>query len=130
MTDKARITVAGHPDVNVRVKLRPIEFEAGGEASLTVSTGDIHLHVNEIPYSIFIPFLGRRVVRSLGPFGVGLKPFEAQLRVHGIGVRGEIGGEEAGADVHTHCEYKAEIDIEGEVVERAVAAVITKIVED
>ena len=130
MSDTTRITVAGHPDLNVRVRLKPIEFEAGGEASLAVATGEIHAHVGEIPYSNYIPFLGRRVVRSLGPFNISLRPFEAQMRIHGIGVTGTIGGEEAGAEVHTHCEYKAEIDIAGEAVERLVAAVVTKVVEE
>lgn len=130
MSDGTRITVSGHPDVNMRVKFKPIEFEAGGEASVAVATGDIHVRVGEVPYAIFIPFLGRRVVRSLGPFNVNVKPFEGVLRVHGVDVRGAIGGEDAGADIHTHCEYKAEIDISGEAVERVVAAVITKMVED
>ena len=129
MSDKASITVAGHPDLHVHLKLRPIEFEAAGEATIAIATSDIHMHVNEVPYSVFIPFLGRRIVRSLGPFAVQIKPFEAQLKALGMGVRGEIGGEDAGADIHTKCEYKAEIDISDELVERVVT-VITKIVAE
>ncbi len=129
MSDKTSITVSGHPDLHVRMKLRPLEFEAAGEASIAVATSDIHLHINEVPYSIFIPFLGRRVVRSLGPFGVQIKPFEAQLKVLGMGVRGEIGGEEAGADIDAKCEYKAEIDISGDLVEQ-VTNIVTNIVAE
>ena len=125
-----RITVSGHPDLNVRVKLKPLEFEAGGAVSFAVATGDIHLHVNEVPYSIAIPFLGRRLVRSLGPFTVNIKPFEAQLRAEGLGVRGVIGGEDAGADINAHCEYKAEIDISGEAVEQFVATVVAEVIEE
>jgi hypothetical protein len=98
--------------------------------SFAVATGDIHLHVNEVPYSIAIPFLGRRLVRSLGPFTVNIKPFEAQLRAEGLGVRGVIGGEDAGADINAHCEYKAEIDISGEAVEQFVATVVAEAIEE
>jgi hypothetical protein len=128
MSDKARIALAAHPDLNVRMKLRPMEFEAGGEASLGVVTGDVHLRVAEIPYSMAIPFLARRVVVSAyGPFGVHIKPFEAQLKAFGISIRGAVGGEEAGAEFHTRGECRAEIDISGEIVERAVAALATKV---
>ena len=129
MSDKTSITVTGHPDLHVQLKLRPIEFEAAGEASIVVATSDIHFHINEVPYSIFIPFLGRRVVRSLGPFGLQIRPFEAQLKVLGMEVRGEIGGENAGADINARCEYKAEIDISGDLIEQ-VASVITRIVAE
>lgn len=125
-----KITVSGHPDINVRLKLKPLEFEVGGAVAFAVATGDIHLHINEVPYSIAIPFLGRRVVRSFGPFGVHIKPFEAQLRADGIGMRGVIGGENAGADIHAHCEYKAEIDVSGEAVEQVVAAVVAEVIEE
>jgi hypothetical protein len=128
MKDSVKISLAGHPDLNVRVKMKPLEFEMGGEASLAVATGDIHLHVAEFPYSMAIPFLGRRVVMSAyGPFGIHIKPIEAQLKALGVAVRGVVGGEDAGCEIHTHGACKAEVDISGEIVERAVQAVAKKI---
>ena len=45
-------TVAAHPDVNLQLKIKPVDFQIGGEAaSLSLATGDIHLRVEEIPHS-------------------------------------------------------------------------------
>jgi hypothetical protein len=130
MNAKTHISVAAHPDINLRVKMKPFEFQVGGEASFALATGDIHIRVEEIPVYIAIPFLKRRVAAgSVGPFGVHVKPFEAKFRASGIDARGVLGNEYAEAELHALGNCKAEIEVSGKLAEKAVDAVI-KTIED
>jgi hypothetical protein len=131
MTAKTHIAAAAHPDVNFRVKMKPFEFEIGGQGSFAVTTGEIHARFDEIPISVTIPFLPRRVIAgSVGPFGVQIKPFEAQVRDVALDVRGRLGRENVEADVHAKGDCKAEIEISGALADKAVKAVIKTIVEE
>lgn len=131
MTARTHIAVAAHPDVNLRVKMQPFEFEIGGGGSFTLTTGDIHVSFEEIPISVAIPFLPRRVIAgSVGPFGVNIKPLEAQFRAFGLDARGVFGKETAEADVHVTGNCKAEIELSGTLADEALKAAIKTIVED
>ena len=131
MTARTHIAVAAHPDVNLRVKMKPFEFEIGGEGSFTLTTGDTHFSVEEIPVRVAIPFLKRRVIAgSVGPFGVHIKPFEAQFRAFGIDARGVFGKETAEAEVHVTGNCKAEIELSGTLADEGLNAAIKTIVED
>jgi hypothetical protein len=131
MTARTHIAVAAHPDVNFRIKMKPFEFELGGQGSFAVTTGDIHFRFDEIPIIVAIPFLPRRVVAgSIGPFGVRIKPFEAQFRAFGLDVRGVLGGEKVEADVLAKGDCKAEIEISGKLADQAIKAAIKTIVEE
>ena len=130
MTAKTHIKVAAHPDVNFRVRMKPFEFELGGQASFALTTGDIHVRFDEIPVSVAVPFLRRHVIAgSVGPFGVHIRPFEAQFRAFGLDARGVLGREDAEADVHAKGDCKAEIEISGKLAE-AVKAGVKTIVEE
>jgi hypothetical protein len=125
MTAKTRIEIAAHPDFNLRLKTKPLEFEVGGEASFALGTGDIHVRFDEIPISVAIPFLPRRVVAgSLGPFGVHIKPFEAQLRVFKVGARGVLGKENAETDLHCTGNCKADIEISGKLADKVIKTIV------
>jgi len=116
MTAKTHISVAAHPDVHLRMKMKPLDFEIRGEASFALVTGDIHIRFDEIPLTMAVPFLRRRVVAgSIGPFGVHVKPFEAQLRAFGLDTRGVIGSDKGEVDLHATGHCKAEIEITGKV---------------
>jgi hypothetical protein len=131
MNAKTFISVAAHPDIKLRVKTQPFEFQVGGEASFSLATGDIHVRFEEIPLYIAIPFLKRRVAAgSVGPFGVHVKPFEARLHASGIDARGVLGKECAEAELHAAGNCKAEIEVSGKLADKAVNAAIKTIVED
>lgn len=131
MTSRTHIEVAAHPDLNLRVKIKPLEFEIGGQASFALTTGDIHIRCDEIPIMVVIPFLPRRVIAgSVGPFGVHIRPFEAQFRAFGLDARGVLGRENAEADVHAKGDCKAEIEISGKLTDQAVKAAVKTIVEE
>jgi hypothetical protein len=130
MNAKTHISVAAHPDINLRVKMKPFEFQVGGEASFSLATGDIHVRFEEIPVHIAIPFLKRRVAAgSVGPFGVHVKPFDARFHASGIDARGVFGKEGAESELHATGNCKAEIEVSGKLAEKAVDAVI-KTIED
>jgi hypothetical protein len=131
MTTRTHIEAVAHPDLNLRVKMKPLEFEIGGQASFALTTGDIHIRCDEIPIIVAIPFLPRRVIAgSVGPFGVRIRPFEAQFRAFGLDARGVLGKENAEADVHAKGDCKAEIEISGKLADQAVKAAIKTIVEE
>jgi hypothetical protein len=131
MNARTHISVAAHPDINLRVKMKPFEFQVGGEASFSLATGDIHFRVEEIPVHIAIPFLKRRVAAgSVGPFGVHVKPFEARLDASGIDARGVLGKECAEAELHAVGNCTAEIELSGRLADKVVNAAIKTIVED
>ncbi len=125
MTAKTRIAVAAHPDGNFRVKMKPFELEISGQGSFAVTTGEIHARFEEIPISVKIPFLPRRVIAgSVGPFGVQIKPFEAEVRDVALDVRGILGKENVEADVRAKGDCKAEIEISGALANKAVIKTI------
>lgn len=131
MTAKTRIAVAAHPDLNLRVKFNPLDFEVAFEGTVAVSTGDIHLHFDEIPMSSAIPFLHRRVVASsIGPFGVHVKPFEAQVRAVDFNTRGTIGRNDAELALHATGNCKAEIDVSGGLPDKLLKAAVKTIIEE
>jgi hypothetical protein len=70
------------------------------------------------------------VAGSVGPFGVRIRPFEAQFRAFGLDARGVLGRENAEADVHAKGDCKAEIEISGKLADQAVKAAIKTIVEE
>jgi hypothetical protein len=131
MNDKTSISIAAHPEIDVRVKMKPFEFQVGGEATFSLATGDIRFRVEEIPVYVAIPFLKRRVAAgSVGPFGVHVQPFEARLHASGIDARGVLGKESSEADLHLTYDYKAKIEVSGKDAEKAVNAVINRTVKD
>jgi len=116
MTTKTRIEIAAHPDINVRMRMDPLEFKIGGEASFALVTGDIHFRADEIPVNVTIPFLHRRVVvGSIGPFGVHVRPFEAQVRAFGLDAQGVFGREGSEVELHATGHCKAEIEVSGKL---------------
>jgi hypothetical protein len=131
MNARTYISVAAHPDINLRVKMKPFEFQVGGEASFSLATGDIRVRVEEIPVYLAIPFLKRRVTAgSVGPFSVHVRPFEAKFHASGIDARGMLGKECAEAELHALGNCKAEIEVSGKLANQAVNAAIKTIVED
>ena len=127
MTDRSHLTLVSHPDVDFRIRMRPFGFEVAGEGSAEISTGDIHLRFDEIPLTVRVPFLPRQVVAgSIGPFGVHIKPFDAQLRAVRVDVRGVLGKEQIEADVHAEGECKSDVDITGKLADQVVVNATSK----
>nr|MEA2799098.1 hypothetical protein [Phenylobacterium sp.] len=107
-----RIEVAGHPALAARVRMKPFPFEVAGHGAFEVSLGDVHLHFDEIPIHVRVPFLSRRVLAgSVGPFGVRMKPVEARVRAAEVVTRGVMGGEESGVDLHLDGACGASVEI-------------------
>jgi hypothetical protein len=123
MTTKTRIEIAAHPDINVRTRMDPLEVKIDGEASFALVTGDIHFRVDEIPVNVAIPFLRRRVVMgSIGPFGVHVRPFEAQVRAFGFDAQGVLGREGSEVELHGTGHCKAEVEVSGKLPTTLVKA--------
>jgi len=111
MTRK-RIEFAGHPKLAGRVRMQPFQFEIASRGAFEVSVGDVHLHFDEIPIHLRIPFLSRRVLAgSIGPFGVRMKPVEARLRVAEMATEGVLGGKESGLDLNLDGACRASVEI-------------------
>ena len=88
MADKSHLKLVSQPDVNLRIRMRPFEFEVAGQGTVEVATRDIHLRFDEIPLTVRVPFTAQQVVAgSIGPFGVHIRPFDAQLRAVGVTLR-------------------------------------------
>jgi hypothetical protein len=123
MADKSHLKLVSQPDVNLRIRMRPFEFEVAGQGTVEVATRDIHLRFDEIPLTVRVPFTAQQVVAgSIGPFGVHIRPFDAQLRAVGVDVHGVLGKEQIEADVHAAGECKSDVDITGKLAEEVVKA--------
>ncbi len=131
MTEASRIALATHPDVHLRVRLKPVDFEVAFQGDVSVATSDVQVNLSEIPVTVAVPFLRRRVVAgSVGPFGLHIKPFEAQFKTSGIRTQGVIGKKETEFDLHATGHCRAEAEIVGGLAERIVSATIETIVEE
>ncbi|MGR4865691.1 hypothetical protein [Caulobacter sp. LARHSG274] len=109
---RRRIELAAHPELAARVRMKPFQFEVDGRGAFEVSLGDVHLHFDEIPVHLRIPFLSRRVLAgSIGPFGVRMKPVEARVRAVEVATRGVLGGEESGLDLDLDGAFRASVEI-------------------
>lgn len=115
---KSHIEFAGHPDLGLTVRMQPLHVEFASQGAVAFAIGDVRLHLEEIPVYLRVPFLGRRVLAgSVGPFGVHLKPLEAEVRAMGMETRGVIGREETELHLHGKGACKAEIEISRETPE-------------
>jgi hypothetical protein len=131
MTTSTSVEVSAHPDLTLRLRMKPVEFRIGGEASFALTTGDIHIRLDEVPVNMAIPFLRRRVVvGSIGPFGVHVRPFEAQVRAFGVDAHGVLGMEPGETDLNVTGNCKAEIEISGKLAEQALKAAVRTITEE
>jgi hypothetical protein len=113
---RRQIDLAAHPELVARVRMQPFKFEVGSRGALEVSLGDVHLHFDEIPIRLRVPFLSRRVLAgSVGPFGVRMEPVEGRIRCAEMVTEGVLGGEESGVDVRLDgaCRATAEIVDDG-----------------
>lgn len=109
---RRRIEFAGHPKLAARVRMEPFQFEVASRGAFEVSVGDVHLHFDEIPVHLRIPFLGGRVLAgSIGPFGVRMKPLEARVRAAEVVTHGTLGGKESGLELSLDGACKASIEV-------------------
>jgi hypothetical protein len=113
---KTQIEFSGNPDLNLTVKMKPMHFDFACQGALALAVGDVRLQFDEIPLFLRIPFLKRRVLAgSVGPFGVHLKPFEAQVRATEMETHGVIAREGSEFDLHGKGGCTAEIEISGDL---------------
>jgi len=133
MIFKSHATIAANPDITMRAHIDTLDVEFAGEAGLDIVTGEIELHVTEIPLHLTIPFLRRRrvVAGTLGPFRVKVNPAQLSVRTTGVHVEGAIGGEN-GIDGTVHCQGKcqAEIDLVGQSPGKILKAAIEGVFEE
>lgn len=109
---RRRIEVEGHPKLAARVRMKPFQFEVASRGAFELSVGDVHLHFDEIPIHLRIPFLHRRVLAgSVGPFGVRMKPLEARVRAAEVVTHGVLGGKESGLDLNLDGACRASIEV-------------------
>lgn len=131
MTDKTRIKFAGHPDLTLKVRMKPLDFEVASEGAFALAIGDVRMHFDEIPLHLRVPFLRRRVLTgSVGPFGVHIKPFEAKISALGLKTRGVFGRDGAEFDFHGTGACKAEVEVSGKLPEQFVKEAVTVVVEE
>jgi len=109
---RRRIEFEGHPKLAARVRMKPFQFEVASRGAFEFSVGDVHLHFDEIPIHLRIPFLRRRVLAgSIGPFGVRMKPLEARVRAAEVVTHGVLGGKESGLDLNLDGACRASIEV-------------------
>ena len=109
---RRRIDIAAHPELLARVRTKPFTFKVASSGGLEVLLGDVHLHFDEIPLHLRIPFLPRRVLAgSIGPFGLRMRPVEARVRVAEFVTEGVMGGDESGLDVQLEGACRATVEI-------------------
>ena len=131
MTDKTTIKFAGHPDLTLKVRMKPLDFEVASEGAFALAIGDVRMHFDEIPLHLSVPFLRRRVLTgSVGPFGVHIKPFEAKISALGLETRGVFGRDGAEFDLHGTGACKAEVEVSGKLPEQFVKESVTVVVEE
>jgi hypothetical protein len=131
MTAKTHISLAGHPDLTLQVKFKPLDFAYTCQGTIAVAMSDVHVHIDEVPVTVAIPFLGRRVVTSsYGPFNAHLKPFEAQFRVAGFDTRGIVGREGAGMELHGTGACKGDIEFSGKLLDELAKAAAKLVAEE
>ena len=116
---RRRVELAGHPELAARVLMQPFPFEVVHDGAVELSLGDVHLHFDEVPIRLRIPFLRRRVLAgSVGPFGVRMKPVDARIRAAEAVTRGVLGGEESGLEARLEGAFRARAEItDGEAEE-------------
>lgn len=134
MAISAHVTMAGNPEFELRVRSGPLAFEVEGDGTIDARTSEIRAGIEEIPVSVRIPFLrrhhGRVVVASIGPFGIKLEPFEAQLRAVGARIAGVAGPEGIDCGIEGKVGCRMEIDITGKLPGKVVKAAIEGAFED
>ena len=109
---RRRIDFAGHPELAANIRMQPLRFEIASRGAAEVALGDVHLHFDEIPLHLRIPFLRRRVLAgSVGPFGVRMRPLEARIVALDAETRGVIGADEAGVDMRLEGACRATLEI-------------------
>jgi hypothetical protein len=109
---RRRIDLAAHPELVARTRMQPFRFEIASRGGIELALGDVHLHFDEIPIRLRVPFLSRRVLAgSVGPFGVRMRPVEARIRCAEMETRGVLGGEESGVDVSLEGACRATVEI-------------------
>ncbi|HEY2662139.1 MAG TPA: hypothetical protein VGI79_20635 [Caulobacteraceae bacterium] len=115
---KDRMEFSGRPDLSLTMRMKPLHVEFASQGAFGFAIGDVRLHLEEIPVYLRVPFLRRRVLAgSVGPFGVHLKPLEAEVRAIGLETRGVIGREETEINLHGRGACAAEVEISREAFE-------------
>ncbi|MDA8051273.1 MAG: hypothetical protein M0002_14940 [Rhodospirillales bacterium] len=123
----AHVTLAGAPEFRLRTQMAPLSFALNGEGALEIATGTIQAEVAAIPLLMRIPFLSpsRGVAAgSVGPFRIHIKPANATIRAHGVGVEGRIGDGEGGCALEGSARGTVEVDLTGEVPGRLLKAAV------
>jgi hypothetical protein len=114
---RAHAVMQGDPEIDLRAKTRPVEFEVRADGSLRIATGVIAAEIGEIPVKLRIPFLRRRrnliAVGSIGGFGIRISPAEAELRPFGVHVAGVLGKDGLDCDLKGRVCCKTEFDLDG-----------------
>jgi hypothetical protein len=131
---KTLLTIAAHPDLNLKVKAAPMSVDLGGHGALAISIGELEAHCDAIPLSVTIPFLRRRggrvIAGAVGPFGVRLKPVEAQVRAFDVGVHGMVGKDGIDLDLRGVGACKAEIEASGKLPAKVIKAAVESTLDD
>lgn len=129
---KTQLTIAAHPDLNLKVKVAPMAVELNSDGTLGIRIGELEARCDAIPLSLRIPFLRRRrvVAGSVGPFGVHIKPIEAQLRALDMRLRGILGKDGMEWDLRGIGACKAEIEGSGRIPAKVADAALERTLEE
>jgi hypothetical protein len=117
--------IRGNPEFTLTAKPGPFRVEAEGEGSLKVTTSRIEARVGRVPITMQIPFLGRNgavQVGAVGPFGISVKPIEAEIRAFGVKCSAVLAkdGMDCRVDGKMACNF--DIDLSGTIPGRVTKA--------
>ena len=119
MRFKSHAVMQGTPELKLRVRSAPISFEVGAEGALKLVIGPITAHVDAVPVTLTIPFLRRggkpQTIGSIGPFGVHVKPVDAEVRPVEARLAGILGKDGMECDLEGKVGCRTELDVVGTI---------------
>jgi hypothetical protein len=108
------------PAFDLQAKLDPIDVNLGLEGALSATIGAISGKVTEIPVWVQIPFLAkRRLVASIGGFGVSIRPIGLTVDKGRLQVKGVVGVDGLGATAKGGLKCETEVDAKGKFIGKA-----------
>jgi hypothetical protein len=109
----------GSPKFRLFARSSPIGFEASADGSAKGLAGPFVARVDEIPFTLRIPFLrrgrGLQTVASIGTFGVRLERFEVEAQAFGVRVGGILAKDVMRCTMGGTVACKTEIDMTGTI---------------
>jgi hypothetical protein len=116
---KSHAVMQGSPELKLRARTGPVDFQVGAEGSVKLALGPFTARVDEVPVTLTIPFLRRgggvRTIGSVGPFSVRVTAVDAEVRPVDVRVAGVVGKDGLDGNLEGKVGCRTELDVEGTI---------------